>query len=144
MGWRQGEWGRFLEMVQQLSQPSGVLQKKPSQHRLKSRGLPIGPGSAAAGPPTRLVAAAQNQPPLRLAEQRMETLQGFGLGFGLHGGHHRPVQVAGPGRLAAVAQPLVQFPDRIPQPGQLGGGQGGVRTLDAQRGQPLAWSVRRG
>jgi hypothetical protein len=68
----------------------------------------------------------------------------FGLGFGLHGGHHRPVQIAGPGRPAAVAQALVQFPDRIPQPGQLGRGQGGVRSRQAQCGQPLAGSVRRG
>ncbi len=85
-------------MVQQLSQPSGVLQKKPSQHRLKSRGLPIGPGGAAAGTPSCLVTAAQHKPSFRLAQQGIQTPQGFRLGFGLDLRHHSPVQVGRPGR----------------------------------------------
>ena len=110
-------------MVQQLSQPSGILQKKPSQHRLKSRGLPIGLGGAPAGTRAGLVASAQDQAAFRLAQQRIQSPQGLGLGFGLHPGHHRPVKIGGPRRSAAVTLPLVKFPDRIPQPGQLGRGK---------------------
>jgi hypothetical protein len=33
------------------------------------------------------------------------------------------VKIGGPRRSAAVTLPLVQFPDRIPQPGQLGRGK---------------------
>lgn len=97
MGWRRGTGFGLLEMVQQLSQPSGVLQKKPSQHRLKSRGLPIGPGGAAAGTPSRLITAAQHQAALQLAQQGIQTPQGFRLGFGLDFRHHGPVQVGRPG-----------------------------------------------
>jgi hypothetical protein len=78
-------------MVQQLSQPSGVLQKEPSQHRLKSRGRPVIAGLAATRSPAGLIAAAQHQPQLLVAEQGMKALEDPGLGLRLDLTHHGPM-----------------------------------------------------
>jgi hypothetical protein len=112
-------WLRELEVIEQFGKPLRIAQKQPSQHRLKSRGLPIkgriSTPRAATGP----VTAAPHQIQLLGTEAGFKPLEGFGLGRGLHPGDHSPVQIKGPGGLAAVDQALMQLPDRIPQPGEL-------------------------
>lgn len=123
-------------MIQQLSEPSGVPQKEPAHHCLKSRGLAIGRRVAAAGSPASPVASPPHPVPLLVGEQGIQPGKGLGLGPGAHLLHDGPVQGIAAPRLPAVAQALVQFPDRIPEPGQLQGAQFGCLKARALR-QPV-------
>ena len=119
MGGRtQGGWG-FLQLIQQLGQPSRIAKKEPSQHRLKSRGLPIGAGI----PPPRSATGPVTTPPHLLqllgSQQPLEALQGPCLGLSLDLVDHRPMQISTASWAGTVAQTLVEIPDRIAQPGQL-------------------------
>jgi hypothetical protein len=106
-------------MVKQLGQPPWIPQKEPSQHRLKSRGLPIGRGIGAARSPGGAVAATAHPIQLRFAKQGLQLLQYLYLGLGLNSRHYGTMHCGRPGRLTALAESLVQFPNRIPQPGKL-------------------------
>ncbi len=121
MGGRTGGGRGLLEVIQQLGQPPWIAQKEPSQHRLKSRGLPISrrvaPTRAGTGP----IAAAAHLVTLLDGQQRLQPCQGTGLGLRLHLSHHGPVQVSTTAGPAAMTQALVQFPDRVTEPGQLQG-----------------------
>jgi len=112
-------WIGLREVVQQLGQPPWVPQKEPSQHRLKSRGLPIGGSLRAARSAASPVAAATHQIPLLLVQHGVQALESRHLGLGPHNRHHGPVGAGGSGGLPAVEQALVEFPHRIAEPGQL-------------------------
>lgn len=123
MGGRtQGGWD-FLQLIQQLGQPSRIAKKEPSQHRLKSRGLPIGGGipspGAAAGP----IAASSHLLQFLDPQQPLEALQGPRLGLSLDLVDHSPMQISTASWAGTVTQTLVQIPHRIPQPGQLQGAE---------------------
>ncbi len=121
MVWRIGGGGCLLEVIQKLGKPPRIPQKEPSQHRLKSRGLPIPTRFGGAGTPAGPVAAAADLLPLAVEQQRLEHQQGPGLGLRPDFRHHGTVQIPQPGRPPAMAQPLVQLPHRIPEPGKLEG-----------------------
>ena len=141
-------------MIQKLGKPLGIPQKEPAHHCLKSRGPAIARRITASGAPAGPVAAAAHQFPLLVIQKRLQLLQRPGLGLGPHPGHHRLVQLIGAARLLAVAQPLVQFPDRIPQPGQLEGAEAlpplGIAGIGLDLAQPgpavgiRAWQGRPG
>ncbi len=116
-------WLRRLEGIEQFGKPLRIAQKQPSQHRLKSRGLPIKSRVGATGTAAGAVAATPHQIPLPLAQQGLKPLQGLRLGRRAHAPYHGPVQILRTGRPLAVPLPLVQLPDRIAQPGQLQGGK---------------------
>ena len=139
-----GSGGRcgFLEVIQQLGQPPRISQKEPSQHRLKSRGLPIEGPITATRPGAGPVATAPDLLPLLRREPRIEPLQGFGLGLGLHRGHHGAMQIGRTAGLAAMAQPLMQIPDGISEPGKLQRPQIGLRWLGRQGSQPQGGGLR--
>ncbi len=142
MGGRtQGGWG-FLQLIQQLGQPSRIAKKEPSQHRLKSRGLPIGAGI----PPPRSATGPVTTPPHLLQllgpQQAIKALQGSGLGLGLHLLDHGPMQISTASWAGTVAQALVKIPHRISQPGQLqspefGAGKGGLHGRQPAAGGGL-------
>jgi hypothetical protein len=111
----------LLKVIQQRGQPWRILQKEPSQHRLKSCGLPVPGRIAAAGPPAGPIAATPHQILFPRGEQGLKSSQSFGLGLRPHLAHHGAMQIGPPARLAALAQPLVQFPDGIAEPGELQG-----------------------
>ena len=119
--WVGRRWERvgLIEVSQQLGQPLGIPKKEPSQHRLKSRGLSVrARRTSAAGAPSP-IASSSGQITFVVVEERLELLQRLSLGCGLNLGDHGSVQiVAAPGPLT-MTQPLVQFPHRIAQPGQL-------------------------
>ena len=107
MGGRtQGGWG-FLQLIQQLGQPSRIAKKEPSQHRLKSRGLPIGAGI----PPARSATGPITAPPHLLqllgSQQATKALQSSRLGLGLHLRHHGPMQISTASWAGTMAQTLV-------------------------------------
>jgi len=106
-------------MIQQLGEPSGVPQKEPAHHCLKSRGLPIGGRIATPGSSPGPVPAPPHPVPLQIVEQRIQPQQCGGLGSGPDFLHNSPVQAVAAAGLTALTQPLMEFPDRIPQPGQL-------------------------
>jgi hypothetical protein len=139
-----GSGGRcgFLEVIQELGQPPRISQKEPSQHRLKSRGLPIqgpvtSPGTGA-GP----VAAAPDLLALLRRQPGIQPLQGPGLGLSLHLRHHGVMQIGGTSGLPAMAQPLMQIPDGITEPGELERSKIGLRRLGRQGGQPQGGGLR--
>jgi len=139
-----GSGGRcgLVEVIQQLGQPPGISQKEPSQHRLKSRGLPIQGSIAAAGPRSGPVAAAAHLFPLLRLQPGIELLQGMGLGLSLDLRHRGPMEVAGTARMAAKAQPLMQIPDRITEPGQLQGPEVPIGALGRHGRQPQGGGFR--
>jgi len=123
-------------MGQQLGQPLGIPKKEPSQHRLKSRGLSVSARRTTPAGAPGPIAPPSGQITFVVVEERIQLLQGPGLGFGLNFGDHSSVQiVAAPGPLT-VAQPLVQFPHRIAQPGQLQRTEISVRLGGGQMAQP--------
>ncbi len=136
-------WLRPLKVIEQFGKPLRIAQKQPSQHRLKPRGLPIKGRISAPRTASGPVTAAPHQIKLLGAEAGFEALKGIGLGGGLHPCDHGPVQIDGPGGLAAVEQALMQLPDGIPKPGELlrrkfdSGGESG------QAGQPGGRGIRR-
>ena len=138
MGVRIGGGVGFLKVIQQLGKPPWIPQKEPSDHRLKSRGPCIDTGLCRPGPPAGPVPAPADLLPLVGSEPGLETGEGPGLGPGLHVGHHRPVQIPGTGGCAAMAQPLMEFPDRIAQPGQLEGTQVHGAFGGSHAGQPVS------
>jgi hypothetical protein len=113
----------LLKVIQQRGQPWGILQKEPSQHRLKSCGLPIAGRVAAAGSPAGSVATAPHQLLFPGGEQGRQPGKGFRLGLGPHLAHHGTMQIGTTPGLAALAQPLVQFPDGVAKPGELQGAE---------------------
>jgi hypothetical protein len=121
MGGRtQGGWN-FLQPIQQLGQPSRIAKKEPSQHRLKSRGLPIGGGIPPAGSATGPVATPSHLLKLLRSEQTLQPPQSPCLGLGLDLLDHGPMQISTASWAGTVAQTLVQIPYRVSQPGQLQG-----------------------
>ena len=126
-------WLHRLEGIEQFGKPLRIAQKQPSQHRLKSRGLPIQARIAATGAAAGAVAATPHQIALPIAQQGFQPLQGLRLGLRTHPPDHGPMQIQRTGRTAAVPLPLMQFPDRIAQPGQLQGGKVDTRAGDLSR-----------
>lgn len=114
---------RFVQMIQKLGKPLGILQKEPAHHCLKSRSPAVAGWITAPGAPARPVAALAHQRTLPVVEQWLEPLQRPGLGLGPHLGHHRLVELIRAAGPVAVPQTLVELPDRISQPGELQGTQ---------------------
>lgn len=136
-------WLRRLEGVEQLGKPLRITQKQPSQHRLKSRGLPIVSRIAAPGPATGPVTATPHPIALAIAKQWIQAGEGLGLGSGPHLAHHGAVQILrAPGAMALPA-PLVELPDGIPEPGQLEGGEVCRSLAGGHSGQPGGGGFRR-
>ena len=109
----------LVEVIQQLGQPLRIPEKEPSQHRLKSRGLPIGGRLSGPGTATGAVATTPHQVALLAGEQWLQAAQRGRLRLRLHLAHHSPVQVGGTAGAVAVPQALMQLPHGIPQPGKL-------------------------
>jgi len=128
----------LLKAIQQLGKPPWIPQKEPSQHRLKSRGLPIAAGFAWAGSPAGPITPASDLLPLVLTQQRLEDPQRTGLGLGLHFLHHRLVQMLRSGRPVTLPQPLMEFPHRISEPGQLQGTELGIGVGRRHARQPAS------
>jgi hypothetical protein len=95
------------------------MEKQPAEQGLKTRGLAIGTRIPIARTSTRPIAAAANQVDFVLTQEALQPAQGLGLGTSLDHLHHLSVQQLGLGRKTTPQQPLVQFPNGIPQPGQL-------------------------
>jgi len=136
MVWRIGGGGCLLEVIQQLGKPPRIPQKEPSQHRLKSRGLPVAAGFGRPGSAAGLVTAAADLFPFAFAKPRLENPEGPGLGLRPDLRHHGAVQILRAGRPAAMAQALVQLPHRIAEPGQLEGTEFGRRGMGRHPGDP--------
>jgi len=142
MGGGSGGSCGLVEVIQQLGQPPGISQKEPSQHRLKSRGLPVNGWITAARSRTGTVAAAAHLFTLLRLQPGIKPAQGLRLGLGFHRRHHGPMQVSGTTGLAAMPQPLMQIPDRIPEPRQLQGPEVPIGMLGRQGGQPQGGGFR--
>jgi len=112
-GGTQGGWG-FLQLIQQIGQPPRIAKKEPSQHRLKSRGLPIGGGIPPSGSAPGPIATPAHLLQFLGPQQSLQALQGPGLGLGLDLIDHGTMQVSTASWAGAEAQSLVQLPDRIP------------------------------
>ena len=110
------------------------MEKKPAQKGLEAGGLAIGRGLTPARPPASPVPPPPHQVPFGFAEQAIETLQAAGLGVGTHHLHHLLMQGLAAPRPPAPLQPVVQFPHRIPQPGELQGAELGGWRLGLQPG----------
>jgi hypothetical protein len=128
----------LLKVIQQRGQPLGILQKEPSQHRLKSRGLAIAGRVPTAGSPAGTVAAASHQCLLPGGQQGLQPGEGLSLGFSPHLPHHGAVQISASPRLATLAQALMQFPNGIAEPGELEG----AKLLRARLGEDPHQPVR--
>jgi len=115
----QGVGAGLFKLIQQLCKPSGVPQKEPAHHCLKSRGPPIDGRIAAPWSTPGPVASPSHPVAFGGAQQWLQPLKGPGLGFGADLFDNGTMQGVAATGLPAVAQPLMQFPDRIPQPGQL-------------------------
>ena len=143
---RTGSWGAgrrwggigLREVIQQLGQPPWVPQKEPSQHRLKSRGLPINGSFGSAGPTTGPVAAASDEILLTRREQGLEPLQRGHLGLGTYSLNHGAMGRGWTGGLLAMQQPVMQLPHRIAKPGKLHGSWLAAAGVLGTRGQPGA------
>jgi hypothetical protein len=92
----------LLKVIQQRGQPWGILQKEPSQHRLKSCGPPVPGRVTAAGSPASPVAAAPHQILFPRGEQGLQPGEGFGLGLRPHLAHHGAMKIDASPRLAAL------------------------------------------
>ncbi len=134
-GGTQGGWG-FLQLIQQLGQPPRIAKKEPSQHGLKSRGLPIGGGIPPSGSATGPIATPAHLLQFVVPQQPLQALERPGLGLGLDLVDHGAMQVSTASWAGAEAQSLMQIPDRIPQPGQLQGTEIGSWTGGLNRRQP--------
>lgn len=97
------------------------MQEQPAQQRLEAGGLAIGGGVTAAGPTTGPIAALPHPVELLLPQHWLQALQGLGLGIGTHLGHHLAMQGLGTTGGPALAQPLMQLPHAITEPGELEG-----------------------
>ena len=75
------------------------------------------------GTPACSVAPTAHEIPLLISEPGLEPLKGNRLGISPDLCHHGFVQVLGSPGLPAVPQTLMQFPDSIPEPGELQGTQ---------------------
>ena len=129
---REGSGVGFFKVIQKFSQAAWIFEKEPANHRLKSRGLPLKGTVLPPRSPARPIATAPDQALFPGSEMGLEPLQGRRLGFRPHLGHHLVVEITGAARGVAVLQPLVQFPDRIPQPGQLKDVEIGLRGQGGQ------------
>jgi hypothetical protein len=133
-----GERGGVLKVIQEFSQTARISKKEPAHHRLKSCGLSVKGGVLVSGSPPRPIPSAPHQTLLGGAEMGLEPLQGAGLGFRPHPGHHGVVEIKGPAGGPAVLPSLVQLPHGIPQPGQLQGVEIPIAQQGGQGGQPVA------
>ena len=95
------------------------MEKQPAEQGLKTRGLAVGTRIPIARASARPITAAADHVDLALAQQAFQAAQGLCLGTSLDHLHHLGMQKLGLGRQAATQEALVQFPNRIPQPGQL-------------------------
>ena len=116
-----------IETAQQLAQALRIVQVEPAHHCLKSRGPSIDGRVQMAGATTGGIATPPDPFPFFLAQQRFEALEGQALGLGTDASHTGIVQPAWTCHLSHQVLALMKFPDRIPQPGQLGGARAGVR-----------------
>lgn len=116
------------------------MEKQPAQQSLETGGLGIGGGIGSTRTTAGAVASTADQILLRLAEQSLQTLQGLGLGSGPHGPHNLAVQFMGPGWPTAADLSLMEFPDSIPEPGELQGTELIEGGIGAQSRQPvISW-----
>ena len=131
-------------MIQELCKPVWVVQKQPANHCLKPRGLAIGRWVSTPGTPPRTVAPTTHQISFLVSEQGLKSSESSGLGISPDLSHHRFVQVLGSTGLPAMPQTLMQFPDGIPEPGELErtkiGGTGRKRLLKSDPvAQAASW-----
>ena len=108
-------------MIKQIGQPGWVVEEQPANHCLKSRGPSIHRCLRSPRTPASIVPAATDQILFMRIKKLLllKPLQQAGLGVCPHISHHGTVQGLRTVRAGAMAQPLMQLPDRIPQPGEL-------------------------
>ena len=126
----------FIKVIQEFSQAAWILEKEPAHHRLKSCGLTVEGSLLVPRSPTRPVASPPHQILFTGPEVGLEAFEGCRLGFCPHLGNHLIVQVCRPPGGVAALQPLVEFPHRITQPGQLQDVEFGTGGHGRQGGQP--------
>ena len=93
------------------------MEKQPTQQSLEACGLAIGRRVAPTRTSTRPVSAPADQVTFGLVEEGVKARQRLGLGIGAHRLDHLLMERLGPGGVPTALQALVEFPDRIPQPG---------------------------
>lgn len=120
------------------------MQEQPTEQSLETGGLAVVGGIASAGALAGAVAGATHHIQFLLLQGVLKLAQQGGLGIGSHGGDDGPVQVSGAGRVAAMLQAQVQFPHRVPKPGELQRSEGVVRWVGRQAPQPVAGLVAAG
>ena len=106
-------------MIQQISQPSWIVQKQPANHCLKPCGLPIDSCIGAPGTTTGTVAPSTDQVLLLCVEDWQQSVEGCGLGICANLGHDGFMESVRLARTLTQAKTLMQLPDRISDPGQL-------------------------
>ena len=110
-----------LQLVKELSKPVWVVQKQPANHCLKSCGPSINRGVSPAGSTTGTVPPPAHPGQLLFIQQffLLKPGQHCGLSVSTNIRNNSFVQCVGLPRTQPMTQPLVQFPDCIPDPGQL-------------------------
>lgn len=119
--------GGRIETAQQLAQALRIVQVEPAHHCLKSRGPPIGGRIKVPGTATGRIATPPDPLQFLIPQQGFELLKGQALGFCPDSGHTGGMETPGAGRPTHQQLALVQLPDGIPEPGQLGRARAGLR-----------------
>jgi hypothetical protein len=120
-----------LKVIQEFSQAAWISQKEPAHHRLKSCGLSVQGTVLVSRSTCRPIASAAHEAFLAGPQVGPEPFESRGLGVRPHPRHHLIVEIVGAAGGLAVAQPLVQLPNGVAEPGELQdveiglGGQGG-------------------
>ena len=120
----------LLQVIEELRKPGWIVQKQPAHHCLK----PCGPSIDSGISPPRTTPCTVATPTHQIKLLTIQEVAVFqpreesGLGISADISHNSPVQLIGPTGPDAMAQPLMQLPDRITNPSKL---QGTQRLVDA-------------
>lgn len=108
-----------LQVIKELSKPVWIVEKQPANHCLKPCGLPIDSRIGATRTTTGTVAPSTDQVLLLCIEDWQQPVEGCGLGICANLGHDGFMESVRLARTLTQAKALMQFPDRISNPGQL-------------------------
>jgi hypothetical protein len=118
---------RRIETAQQLAQALRIVQVEPAHHCLKSRGPTIDRWIEVPGTTTGCIATPPDPLPFLIPQQRFEPLEGQALGLGPDAGDTGGMEQPRAGGPPHQRLTLMQLPDSIPEPGQLGRARAGLR-----------------
>lgn len=108
-------------MIKQIGQPGWVVEEQPANHCLKPCGLPIDSCISTPWTTTGTVSPPSDQVLFRRIQKGFQALKGLCLRISTHNGDNGLMQSISLPWSAAEPQALMEFPDRITNPGQLQG-----------------------